>query len=230
LFSYGIIKIFKLESATRDVFQFMVVFSNVAFMGLPVINAVYGTEGVFYTTLYNLPFNILIWTFGVMVLSRSNKESIGGDGKGVAFKVLLNPGIIAVGIGFLMFLTSTRLPGPIHETLVLLGSLTTPLSMFFIGTILADMDIKDIFTNKNVFIGASFRLVIVPLIVLVFLKALKFEGIILGIPVIITAMPVAANCSIMAAKYGSDYKFASQSVFISTMLSLITIPWIISLL
>src|SRR5690554_5277816 len=111
--SYLFSRILKIEGTTRDVFQFMVVFSNVGFMGYPVINAIYGSEGVFYTAIYNLPFNILIWTFGVMVMSRPsrNAEPMGNRG-GLNLKVFLNPGIAAVFIGFAMFLTSTKLPGP----------------------------------------------------------------------------------------------------------------------
>ena len=231
--SYLIPKLLKIEGTNRDIFQFMVVFSNVGFMGYPVVNAVFGSQGIFYTALYNLPFNILLWTFGVMVMSRpmrgKSKPKLNDRGS-LDLMVLLNPGIVSVFIGFAMFLTSTKLPIQIFQALDMLGNTTTPLSMIFVGSILADMEVKKIFTNKDAFIGSTVRLIVLPLIVLIILKPFHLDKIMIGIPVIITAMPGAANCTIMAEKYGNDSRLGSQVVFISTLLSMITIPWIVSLL
>ncbi|KXG76308.1 AEC family transporter [Thermotalea metallivorans] len=231
--SYGIPRILKAEGTDRDIFQFMIVFSNVGFMGYPVVNAVFGEKGVFYAALYNLPFNILLWSFGVMVLSRPAMEK----GKPVLdrrgsllIRQLFNPGLVAVFIGFAMFMMSFRLPGPIFKTLKMVGDVTTPMSMVFIGSILADIHVKEIFSNVNIFIVSAVRLVIVPMLVWLILKQFPLDEIMVGIPVVIAAMPVAANCAILATRYGNDYYLASQAVFISTMLSMITIPLIVALL
>ena len=226
-------KLLKIEGNDKDIFQFMVVFSNVGFMGYPVVNAVFGAEGVFYTALYNLPFNILLWTYGVMVMSRPQrrlKNSIVDKTGSFNIKMLLNPGIISVFIGFTMFLTSTKLPVAINDTLLIVGNATTPLSMIFVGSILADMEPKQVFSNKCIFLGSIMRLIFIPLIVLVVLKLFNINDMLIGIPVIITAMPAAANSAIFAAKYGNDYHMGSQAVFISTLLSMITIPLIVMLL
>jgi len=233
--SYVIPKLIKIDGNTRDIFQFMVVFSNVGFMGYPVVNAVFGAAGIFYTALYNLPFNILLWTFGVTVISRpmrSHGESnmLLNEKGSFDMKVFLNPGIASVFIGFAMFLTSTKLPAPVYEAFTMVGNTTTPLSMIFVGSILADMEAKQIFTNKHVFVGSMVRLILLPMIVLVILKLFHLDNIMMGIPVIITAMPVAANCAIFASKYGNDYHMGSQAVFISTLISMLTIPLIVTLL
>jgi hypothetical protein len=231
--SYVFSKLLRVEGTTKDIIQFMMVFSNVGFMGYPVVNAVFGEIGVFYTALYNLPFNILLWTFGVVVLSRPLRKKVNIDERhptSVGWKTLLNPGIVAVFIGFAMFLTSTQLPLPIFKALDLMGSTTTPLSMFFVGSILADMEAKKIFTNIKVFWASVIRLVVLPLMILWILKLMNLDEIMTGIPVVITAMPVAANCAIFATKYGNDYQLASQGVFISTMFSMLTIPLIVTLL
>ncbi len=231
--SYLSTKLFNIDGTTKDIFQFGIVFSNVSFMGLPVINSVFGSEGIFYAALYNMPFNFILWTYGVMVLSRTNKEEPNQvlNNKGsLNTKLLLNPGIIAVLIGFSMFLTSIKLPSPVFEALSLLGKSTTPMSMIFIGSILADVDVKTIFTNKATFLVSGIRLLVLPLIILLILKQFNLDMITVGVPVIITAMPIAANCTIMAAKYENDYYLASQVVSMSTMLSMITIPLIVMLL
>ncbi|MDF2545717.1 MAG: hypothetical protein K0R93_615 [Anaerosolibacter sp.] len=231
--SYIVPKLIKAEGTSRDIFQFMMVFSNVGFMGYPVVNAVFGETGVFYTALYNLPFNMVIWSFGVAVLSRpsmkQNKLALDERGS-IQIKQLINPGLIAVFIGFTMFLTSTRLPGPVHQAFKMVGDVTTPMAMVFIGSILADIHIKEIFSNTKVFIVSAVRLVVLPILVLLILKMFDLDEIMTGIPVLIAAMPVAANCAIMATRYENDYHLASQAIFISTMLSMITIPLIVTLL
>lgn len=231
--SYPLAKLLKLDGTTKDIFQFGIVFSNVAFMGFPVINSVFGSQGIFYAALYNLPFNFILWTFGVMVLSRPGTDEVNpilNEKGSINLKILLNPGIISVFIGFILFLTSIKLPGPIFEAMELLGNITTPLSMIFVGSILADIDVKKVFTNKVAFILSGIRLLGIPLILLLVLKQFDLDSMTIGIPVIITAMPIAANCTIMATKYGNDYHLGSQVVFISTMLSMITIPLLVTLL
>ena len=231
--SYIVPKLIKAEGTSRDIFQFMVVFSNVGFMGYPVVNAVFGETGVFYTALYNLPFNMVLWSFGVAVLSRPTmkKNKLAFDERGsIQIKQLLNPGLIAVFIGFAMFLTSTKLPIPVHKTFKMVGDVTTPMSMVFIGSILADIHIKEIFSNIRVFIVSGVRLIVLPLLVLFILKMFSLDEMMTGIPVLIAAMPVAANCAIMSTRYENDYYLASQAIFISTMLSMVTIPLIVTLL
>ncbi|SHI61152.1 hypothetical protein SAMN02745975_00234 [Geosporobacter subterraneus DSM 17957] len=226
-------KLLKIEGSTRDIFQFITVFSNVGFMGYPVVNAIYGEQGVFYAAIYNLPFNAVLWTYGVMVLSRPlmEKNAAALDQRGsIDFKLLVNPGLISVFIGFGLFVTSTKLPGPIFSAFQMVGNTSTPLSMIFIGSILADTKINEIFANNKIFMAGCMRLLVIPLLVLGILKALDFQGIMAGIPVLITGMPAAANCAIMSTRYGNDYQLASQAVFVSTVLSMVTIPAIAMLL
>ena len=223
----------KIEGTTRDLFQFITVFSNVGFMGYPVVNAIYGEQGVFYAAIYNLPFNAVLWTYGVMVLSRplmKNKAAVLDNRGSIDLKLLVNPGLISVFIGFGLFVTSTRLPAPIFSAFQLVGNTSTPLSMIFIGSILADTKIRETFSNGKILIASSLRLLVIPLLVAGALKLLGFQGMMVGIPVLITAMPAAANCAIMSTRYGNDYHLASQAVFVSTVLSMITIPVIAMLL
>lgn len=233
IISYIFPRVLGVKGTTRDIFQFMIVFANVGFMGYPVVHAILGSKGVFYAAIYNMFFDVFVWTFGVMVLSRPLREGKNGNsdaGSIIGLKQLMNPPIIAVCIGFFMFLTSTTLPNPVHKVLNILGSITTPLSMIFIGSMLADLEIRKSFTNTKMLLGSLIRLVVLPLIVLGTLKLLDFDGLMISIPVIITAMPVAASLPILAARYDNDYYLAAQSVFISTLLCIVTIPLIVSIL
>lgn len=204
----------------KGVLRFITVFSNCGFMGYPVINSIYGTVGVFYTAIYNIPFNIFMWTFGVMFFTgEKNTKDIK--------KVLLNPGIIAVFIGLILFIFSIKLPYVIYSTLDLIGATTTPLSMMIIGSMLADSDLKTIFSGFTVYYAALLRLVITPAVVFAILYLAGARGMLLGIPVLISGMPAAANTAIMAEKFNADSMFASKCIFITTLLSAVTIPLIL---
>lgn len=216
--------VYKMEDSKKAVFKFMIIFANVGFMGIPVINAIYGSEGVFYTAIYNMPFNFLVWTLGVIILKGGREKSK------ITLKSFVNPGTVSVLIGFIIFIFSIKLPGPIGSTIDMIGSLTTPLSMFYIGTMLAGMKIKHLFSDKSTFIMSIFRLIILPAVIFLILKPFVSNRLLIGVPIVLNAMPAAANSAIMAGLYDGDVYTASQGIFISTMLSIATIPLLVLLL
>lgn len=140
------------------------------------------------------------------------------------WKVFVNPGVVSVTIGFIIFVFSIPVPYALKGSLDLLGSLTTPLSMVVIGGLLTNSKIKDTFANWRIYAISAVRLIIIPLIVWGILVPFIHHPLLLGIPVIIAAMPAAANTAILAEEYGANGELASQSVFISTLLSIISIP------
>ncbi|WZL74043.1 AEC family transporter [Clostridiaceae bacterium 35-E11] len=231
--SYIFPKILKVEGTTKDVFQFAFVFTNAGFMGFPIAYTVFGEIGVFYMAIFNMVSDIFLWTFGVNVMSRPLRKSIKGemnDQRTSILKQLMNPCIIAVFVGFGIFLTSLKLPTVIHDSLKLIGSISTPLSMIFIGSMLGDLELNIIIKDTKVSLCCLIRVLVLPLIVLAILKIFSVDGLLFSIPVLATALPVAVGSSIVAAKYGNDYYLASKIVFVSTLISIVTIPlflWII---
>lgn len=223
VFSIIIPRLFKIDGKAAGVFRFCTIFSNWGFMGFPVVNALYGKTGVFYAVIYGMPFPVLLWTLGVAIIGERCRER-------TDYKNLLNPGIVAAVIGLTIFLFSIKLPWPVLRSLELLAGTTTPLSMIVVGSILGNMDIKTVFKDIKVLGISIIRLVVLPLIVLLALKLMNFEHILMAIPIIITAMPAAANTVILAQKFNGDAELGSKIVFISTALSMITIPLVISLI
>jgi malate permease and related proteins len=207
---------------TKGVLRFITVFSNCGYMGYPVVESIYGKIGIFYTAIFNIPFNIFCFTLGVMFYTGQK------DFKTMK-RALVNPGLISVAIGLILFVFSIELPFPVYRTLELVGSTTTPLSMIIIGSMLADIKVKDIFSGFELYYGLVVRLIVIPLVVLFVLKSFGVSGMYLGIPVLISAMPAAANTAVFAEKYGGDSAFASRMIFLTTVLSSITIPLIILL-
>lgn len=227
IFSYLISKILKLEGKTKDVIQFLLVFPNVGFMGYPVIYSIYKDIGVFYTALFNMPFDLIMWTFGIVIMSRSNKNQRDINYK----KILLNPGLLSIIVGYTLFLFSIKLPKPIFETLNMLGSTTTPMSMILVGSILAESKLEDSFKQKKLLIVSFLRLIVIPILVYAVLKKIFYlQGLSLAVPFIISSMPCAATAAIFANRFDNDHILASQGIFITTLFSIITIPILMNLL
>ena len=211
---------FKFPKNKQQVFRFITIFCNVGFMGYPVLESIYGGVGVFYAAIFNIAFNLLVWTVGVMLYTGEK------DFKSMR-KAIANPALIAVFIGLILFVFSIKLPLPIETSLKLVGSTTTPISMIIIGSMLAELQLKNIFSDFSIYYATVVRLLIVPMIVYVVLKALKVDELLLNICVILQAMPAAVTTAIIAEKYGGDGLLASQCVFITTIVSVITIPIVI---
>ncbi|SET52427.1 hypothetical protein SAMN05660297_02665 [Natronincola peptidivorans] len=233
VFSYLFTKFLGVEGTTKDVFQFALIFPNSGFIGFPIAYVVFGEIGVFYMAIVNMMSDVFLWTFGVRLLQRSSITSM-KPSKGTHHVSLLsqmmNPCIVAVFIGFGLFLTSTKLPLVIYNSLDLLGSITTPLSMIFIGSMLGDLKVNQIFNDVKIILCCFIRLLILPFIIWGILKLFNLDEMLLQILVIATALPVAVGMSIVAAKYENDHYLASKVVFISTLFSIVTIPFFIWIL
>lgn len=213
-------KLLKAPASDIGVYRFAMLFSNVGFMGYPVINAVFGSEAVFYAAIYNLPFNLIVFTLGILIISLGGKRAT----QKIHPAMFFNPATVSVAIGFILFLFSIELPGPLATTVSQLGSLTTPLSMILIGALLASTKLSETLGNWRIYAVSSLRLLIIPLAVWGALRMVTSDPLLIGVPTIIAAMPVAANTAILAQEYEANSLLASQLVFVSTLLSIITIP------
>ncbi len=207
----------------NKVLRFATVFSNCAFMGFPILDSVYGKIGVFYGSIYVVSFGLFLWTYGIILFTNERDWRI-------IKRALRNPGILAVGLGVILFYFSIRLPEPIYRMFNMVGSTTTPLSMLIVGARLADTKLKEVVADASVYYITLIRLIVIPLATFFLLRLTALDPIVIGVCVMATAMPVAANATIFAEKYGANPQFASRCVFVSTILSVITIPLIMLLL
>lgn len=221
-FSIGKILYLKSSDDKKNILRYLTVFSNAAFMGYPVLQALYGSIGVFYASIYCIPVRIFMWTLGIMLFTKKKETNY-------LKQVFSNPGIIAVAIGLIPFLLKIQFPIFISQTLTMMGSMTTPLSMLIVGSMLADAKIKTIFSGE-VFYASFVRLIMIPLLTLIILKTIGVSGEVLGTSVVLTAMPAGTFTAILAGKFNANESFASNCVFVTTVLSIITIPLIILLI
>jgi malate permease and related proteins len=207
------------KGAERGAHGFSAIFSNCAFMGFPVVEAILGKDAIFAASVANIPFQLLAFSVGPIILSRG-----AGDGPRLKLWSFLTPAAAASAVGFALFLGGLTLPRPLGRALALLGDTTTPLSMVLIGSIVARMEFRKAVGHPRLYVTSAYRLAIFPLALFGFLYLLGLRGLLLSLPVILAAMPVAANSAILAQAYGGDAETASSLVLVSTLLSLITIP------
>jgi len=207
------------SQAEKGVFRFMLVFPNVGFMGIPVAEVILGPGSLFYVILFNLPFNLLVFTMGVWLLAQGRAGSLDP-------RLLFTPGLLASLLGLLFFLAGIHIPYPVDLALDWIGKTTTPLAMLVVGALLATLPVSRLIGDWRVFAISALRLLILPILAFLILSPLISDRMLLMTTVLLIAMPVAANTVLLSEEYGVDATLASQGVFLSTLLSLASIPLI----
>ncbi|MDF2821703.1 MAG: transporter [Clostridiales bacterium] len=200
----------------RSIMQYGTLINNAGFAGLPISYEIFGEKGLFYASFFLIPNRIFMWSAGISLFTKT-------DTKTKWKSVLLNPNIIAVELGLLRSILQIELPDFINNSIQNIGNSVSPISMIVIGAILADVDIKTIF-DKSVFYVAGVRLLLLPLLTIGIISFFDLSPTISGVALVLTAMPVGTSTALLAAKYNADVDFASKCVFVTTILSLITVP------
>jgi hypothetical protein len=214
-----------LDPERKGIYRFIVMFSNVGFMGFPLMEALWGRDSIFLGALFNINFNLFVFSVGIWVLTKHKTRG------GFPLKeILVNPGLWATLVGFLLFLFSLSLPPLVFKLADTLGSLTTPLSMVLIGSILAQSSLREAWKGKGIWILATLRLILIPLAVWALLLPWSLPREVTRLAVLVAAMPAAANASLMATEYTNRPEVAGQAVFVTTALSFLTIPAVVILL
>ena len=197
----------------RSLDQLMLVFTNLAFMGIPIIQAFYGAQGVAMLSMFLLVFNFLVFTYGVMLVS--------GNGS-INLRQLVNPGVVSALIALLFGLTGWRLPSPVECALSSIGS------MMVIGSSLAHSDIRAAFSNPRLYRVSLLRLIVMPLVFIGLALVVPINRMLAGICVIVAAMPIAGNCSMHSDIYTPEDMTASHATIVSTLLSGVTLPLLVA--
>lgn len=201
--------------------QMMLVLTNLIFMGIPVVQSLYGASGVAMLSMFILVFNFLVYTYGVLMLCK---------GARLRPRDLLNPGVISALAALLLGLTRLRLPGPVESALSSVGSVTTPLAMMIIGASLAHSDIRAAFTKVRLYRVSLLRLIVMPLCVLAIVRLLPIDTALAGICVVVAAMPIAGNCGMLADVYTPGDMTAAHAIIVSTLLCAATLPLILAVM
>ncbi len=219
--------LFRMENKDKAaVCKYAAMYGNCGYMGLPLVDAVVGKEGVFYCSAVIISFQIFTFTHGVWLMTRG-KEGVksGIDIK----KIILNPGVLPVFIGLPLFILKVSMPHFILSPVSMIASMNSPLAMLIFGTYISRTDFRSIFSNARIFEAAFFKLIIMPLLMIACQKLTGIGGA-LGMTLLITsAAPSANNTILFAAKYERDTSLASQAVAVISFISIVTLPVMIAL-
>ncbi len=210
------------ENEKNAVYKFASIYGNVAFMALPLAQAVLGDEGVLYCAGGAVVFNLFTFTHGVKLMGKAGtKLSVK--------KLLINPGVIATVIGLPIFLTGVEIPYLIGRPIEMLADLNTPVAMLVFGTYLSRTDLKTMLSDKKIYAVALMKLIILPMICMGVYYAFGLSGTLLTAVIITASVPSANNTFMFASVYGRDTATASKTVALVSFLSILTMPVIIAI-
>lgn len=218
------IKFLKISPTRRGTFQSMFFVSNTIFIGLPVNLALFGDESVPYVLLYYIANTIFFWTIGVFEIGKDGTVETQNLLSKSTIKRIFSPPLMGFILAIILILLSVPMPSFLTDTCRYLGSLTTPLSMLFIGNTMYYIDLKEINFNKDIWGVLLGRFIVSPLLVVLLCMIFPLPPLMKNVFIIQAAMPVMTNTAIISRAYDADYKYAAIMITITTILSLFIIP------
>jgi len=204
------------------ILKYTTITNNAGFMGLPIIGAVIGDIGVLYGSIFLIPMRILMWTSGLSLFTTmENKRKIKS--------LLTHPCMIAVFLGFAYVFLPVSLPSFLADTMRWVGETVRVMPMIIVGSILSEVKFREV-PDRHCFYFSFLRLIAMPAVMFGVLWLLELDPAVIAVSVLMAAMPSAIVTAMLAEKYGKDTAFATKTVFVSTVLSIITLPVISMLL
>lgn len=220
LLSYPIGFLLGKKNGQMNMYQLMTIFSNVGFMGIPVMSSIFGDGCVIYITFYILAYNIILYTLGIYFAQKSlpkEQRSFGISG-------IINIGTMCSVIAIIIFFSGVQFNDSVLTFFDYIGNATIPLSMIVIGVSIARIPFKEIFKGINIYCFALITLVIIPITMTFAFRWLQHDTTIFGVFILMFAMPVGSIVTMLIKEYGGDEGLCSRVTVITTLLSIITIP------
>ena len=205
-------------------FELLIAVMNNMFIALPVVETLFGSQAVFYCSLSCIPFNVLLYTFGIYRLQ-------GGAGKcSVRLRDIFSVPLLATLVALVIFLLRPPVPPVAKELASTMSAATMPLSMIVIGSSLGSVSLLDAFKKGKLYLMCVIRLLLCPLLVWL-LAGLMTDDLMLRVTAtIIAAAPSGVVVSVLAIQYDRDAVFTSEGILLSTVFSMLTIPLIVAII
>lgn len=206
----------RMSEEDRGVMRFGSIYGNTGFMGIPLISAVLGAEGMLPTVTSLAVFNISIWTHGAFLMEGRRGVSLK--------KALCNPGVIGFVIAVALFALGVELPGPAETALGYIGDLNTPLAMIVVGAQMAAVDLPTLFRDRRLYWGCGLKLLVVPTVTMLVLLPFHLDRVTFTAIAILAGCPAAGATSLFSQMAGRDPSLAARVVTLSTLLCIVTLP------
>ena len=218
----------RLPRPTRGAHAFMMLFGNVGFLGFAVLASVFNKDAILYAAVFNIVFNIVLFSLGVFFVAGSDSETKEKRSLKMQLKaiwaMLTKPVMLASYVAMGLALLHITDDGPIGQTCDILGGMTVPAAMLIIGSSLAKMPVREMLFDAWSYLTTLIRLVLVPVVVYLVFGLFVTDPYLLGILVLLSAMPAASNGTMLCLAYGGDSLTMSRGTFLTTVLSLVTLP------
>ena len=218
---------------TDPILHYASIYGNNGYLGLPLAYAMVGDMGVFYVSIVVLTFQMFAFTHGMFIMAGGalREPNSGGKNRAVRFewkKLFMNAAVVAVAIGFPLFLFRVPVPDLIRVPINHIAAMNTPLAMMMFGTFLSRTKFNAILRNKKIFFTALTKLIITPMIIMTALLLLRADRTLLHSLMITASAPSANNTVVFAANHDRDAGYAAQVVALLSMLSILTMPTMIA--
>ena len=218
-----VVRLLRVRKEDRGLMRFLFSFCNISYIGYPVVQALFGMDASFYVTVLVLCSQLLMWSYGVHLVSGSGKFHW-------QWSILKNHCLIASLTAYTIYLTGFKVPAIVSSMCSFIGQTTSPLIMLITGSALALMPLKNVFTNGKLYAMYAIKLVLVPAAAYFLLRGVISDALLLGVIVVALCIPSATNATNIAYLYGGNHELASSGVMLSTLLSMLSMPLLMQLL
>lgn len=209
----------------RGIINVMVVFTNIGFMGVPMIDGLYGKSALIYMTIFLIPFNLLFYSYAIQTI-RGHKD----DKHKFNLKSLLNAGMIACFLSIIIYLADIRLPYFITASIHMIGATTAPLAMMLMGSFLLDIKWLEIFTDKKIILFTIVKMVIIPVVIVSIIGQFVHNNLLLAVCMAALATPSGNVIALLATLYNKEaYPISVKGIALTTLVSVITMPLVFML-
>lgn len=215
--SFLVVRLLRVKPAQNHLYRMMTVFSNVGFMAIPLVSSVYGEECVFYVSFYILIYNILLYTYGIHLISGGKKEK-------PDLRKLMNPGVAACLVSVVIFIGNIPAPESVKSFTGYMGNAAIPMSMMLIGASIAQVNLKELLGEVKIYGFLAVKLLIIPITGALIIRNTALPAELSGIFVFMLGMPVGSIVVPLAAEFGADELCCTRGTVLSTLFSILTIP------
>ena len=225
LLAYALAPLLRPDRANRSVYQLLLIFANVSFMGFPVIQSIYGEQAIFYMNIFNIPFTLLIFTYGVRLLQGKREPGYPSG----AWNQLFSPGFLSAVLSIAVYFLRVPVPAVIVNALGFVGNVTMPVSMMVIGSMIAGYSFRSLLRERKLYFLSGMKLLLFPALGYLAARVIFKDPMLAGVVTISLGMPSGSLCAMVARQYGTEEQAntAAMGVFMTTLLSVVTVPLLI---
>ncbi len=214
------------DKERRYAYRMLSIFGNVGFIGIPFSSAVLGTGSLIFVSICGLTFNMIIYTYGIASLKKTAALQHPDEEQktGFSLKNMINSGTVFAVLTIIVYLSDFKVPDLAYTTLKHIANCTTFLSMVVLGTSVARMVPKEVFTRWRLYVFVIVRQILVPILLIFVLRPFIENTLILQTVAVMAAMPAANLPMMMAKQYGVKEDMISAGIILTTLASIVTIP------